>query len=110
MSLRQGQECSHILLNSSAGTTAAVAAVATQRVHIFKMILTISTPAVTIIIQDTGGAALSQTFQLAINGSITIDVPHNNEPWWSTGTGLGVQFVQSGTTPYGLDLWFIQGV
>jgi hypothetical protein len=110
MSLRQGQECSHVIVNSSAGTTPVVAAVATLRVYIYKMILTIGTPAITMTIQDTAGVALTQAFQLAAGGSVTIDVPNNQEPWWNSNTGLGIQFVQSGTTPYGLDLWYVQGV
>jgi|SRR5579871_955465 len=111
MSLRVLQECSHVIVNSSLTTIPVVAAVATQRVSIFKMILTIGTPAINITIQDTAGAALSQAFQLAVNGAIVVDVPNNDEPWWNSGTGLGIQLVQSssGTTPIGLDLWYIQG-
>jgi hypothetical protein len=110
MSLRQGQECSHVIVNSSAGTIAVVAASPGKRVYVYKMIVTVGTPAITLTLQDTAGTALSQAFNLAVNGAITIDVPNNAEPWWNTIVGTGIQFVQSGTTPVGIDLWYIQGV
>jgi hypothetical protein len=108
MSLRTGQECQHVIANASTATIALVSAVATQRVYVYKLILIIGSPAVNVTLQDTSNAALSQAFQLAANGSIVIDVPANWEPWWNTGTGLGIQLFQTGTTPIGCDVWFIQ--
>lgn len=109
MSLRQGSETTHIFGNSTSGTIALVAAVPTQRVYVYAMILTLGTPAVTVTLQDTANNALSQAFQLLANGAITLDVRNDSSPWWVSGTGLGIQFAQGGSTDVSYDLWYLQG-
>ena len=109
MSLRSGSECTHVIINSSAGTVAVVAAVPRTRVYIYRLILVISTPGITLTIQDTASAALSASYPLAANGSITLDIPNNFDPWWTSGVGLGVQFGQTGTTLIGADVYYLQG-
>jgi hypothetical protein len=108
MSLRTSAECAHVFGSSSSATIALVSAVAVKRVYVYRLIVTLASPAVTVTLQDTANAALSQPFQLAANSSITLDTPINGDPWWQSGTGLGVQFAQSGTTVIGFDVWFLQ--
>jgi hypothetical protein len=108
MSLRTSAECAHVFGSASTGTIALVAAVAVKRVYVYRMILTLATPAVTITLQDTASAAMSQPFQLLAGGSVTLDTPINGDPWWQSGAGLGVQLGQSGTTVIGYDVWYLQ--
>ena len=109
MSLRTVPEALHVIINGTGGTIAAVAAVALQRVGIYRMILVIGSPAVSVTIQDTAGGALSAPYPLAANGSITIDTPINGDPWWQSSIGLGIQIFQSGTTQISADLFYLQG-
>ena len=109
MSLRQASEATHIFGNVSTGTIALVGAVPTQRVYVYSFIITIGTPAVTVTLQDTAANALSQNFQLLANGAITLDVRNDSSPWWVSGTGLGIQFAQGGSTDVSYDLWYLQG-
>ena len=109
MSLRRGTETTHIFGNASTGTIALVSAVANQRVYLYRMIVTITTPSISLVLQDTSGAPLSQNFQLAVQGAIVLDVSNNYDPWWISNAGLGMQFVQSGTTNVSYDVWYIQG-
>jgi hypothetical protein len=108
MSLRTSAECAHVFGSTSSGTIALVSAVATKRVYVYRLVITLATPGVTVTLQDTANAALSQPFQLAANGSITLDTPINFDPWWQSGTGLGVQLAQGGSTVIGFDVWYIQ--
>jgi hypothetical protein len=97
---------------STGATCSPINAVANQRVSIYRLILTIGTPAVTVTLQDTAGTALSQPFQLAANGAVTLDIPINGDPWWTntaTAAGLGIQLSQSGTTTIGYDIYYMQG-
>jgi hypothetical protein len=108
MSLRSRSETTHVIISAAAGTTAVVAAVTGQRVGIYKMIVTVASTA-TLAIQDTAGGALSQTFGFGTSGgSITIDIPINNESWFQSGLNLGIQFVVTGAT-VSADVWYLQG-
>jgi hypothetical protein len=110
MSLRSVPECLHAIINASTGTIPVVAAVANQRVYVYRLIRVIGTPAVTLTLQDTASNPLSGPLALAANGSITLDTNINGDPWWLSGTGLGVQLSQGGgTTAIGGDLWYLQG-
>jgi hypothetical protein len=101
----------HVFGNAATATIPIVAAVAQQRVSIQRLVVTIASPAVTLIIQDSTGAALSQTFQLAVNAALVFDIaPNNGEPWWTTLAGRGVQLAQSGTSNIGFDCWYLQHV
>jgi hypothetical protein len=109
MSLRSLSQASHIFGNSSLATIPLVSAVPTQRVYVYSLIITMGTPAVTVTLTDTSAAAMSQAFQLLANGAITLDYRMFGDPWWQSGTGLGIQFVQSGTTNVSYDVWYLQG-
>jgi hypothetical protein len=109
MSLRTASEALHIFGNVTTATIPLVAAVATKRVYVYSFIITIGTPAVTVTLQDTASNALSQNFQLLANGAITLDYRQNYDPWWVSGTGLGIQFAQGGSTDVSYDLWYLQG-
>jgi hypothetical protein len=111
MSLRTTSECLHYVTttaNASASFTV-VPAVGILKVGIYRMLLTIGSPAVTVQLKDTAGGVLSQPFQLSANGTIAVDTQENLDPWWITGSGLGVVVTQTGTTPIGLDLYYLQG-
>lgn len=110
MSLRSISECSHVIINSAAGgTLAAVAAVSGQRVGIYRMILTVATT-VTVTVQDTANAALSQPFAFGSSGgSITLDTPINWDPWWTSALGLGIQLNASVAVQVSADIWWLQG-
>lgn len=109
MSLRSGSECTHIFGQSTAATISLVAAVSTQRVYVYSFIVVIGTPSINLTLQDTSSAAMTQAFQLLANGSFVLDYRANFEPWFSSGTGLGIQWFQTGTTNIGYDIWYIQG-
>lgn len=109
MSVRSALELSHAIVNSTSATTVVVAAVATQRVSIYRMLLVLGTPGVTITFQDTAGSALSAPYQIGANGSMVIDVSVNTDPWFQSGTGLGFQIFQSGTTQISADIYYLQG-
>lgn len=108
MSLRITSELSHVIINSSANTIALVAAQQNQRVGIFRVALVVG-GATTVTFQDTGGNALSGPYNMAANGSITLDVSSNMDSWWNSNTGFGVQLVQNNSQSIGGDLWYIQG-
>lgn len=108
MSLRTFSECSHAFGNAATATIAVVPAVPGRRVAIFR--LAISNAAVVgATIQDTTGAAISQQFQLpASNMPMIMETQSNNDPWWVSSPGTGVQIAQSGTVNIGFDVWYIQ--
>src|SRR5208283_1187704 len=110
MSLRPIPECQHFIVNSAAGgTLAVVAAVANQGVGIYRMILTVPST-ITVTIQDTSGAALSQPFAFgASGGSITLDTPINLDPWWVSSVGKGIQLNASTSVQVSADIWYLQG-
>lgn len=120
MSLRTTAEVAHAFAAAAAGTQTGgvgpfylpiiVAAVAVKRVYVYRLILTISANAANVTLYDSAGTALSQGFQLAANGSITLDTPINFDPWWQTGIGLGLQIgMNNGTTLCAYDLYYLQG-
>ena len=109
MSFKALPESTHVFGGAATATIPLVAAVPRQRVSIYRMILTLGATAVTVTIQDTTGAALSQALQMAANGAIVLDVSEEGEPWWVSAPGLGVQLGQSGTTQINYDIWFRQG-
>jgi hypothetical protein len=108
VSLRQASELRHAVGNASTGTVAVVSAVAGQRVFVYRAIVTIASPAVTLVFQDTAATALSQVFQLGANPAIVLDVADNMDPWFITGLGNGLQLVQSGTSNVGFDIYYLQ--
>jgi hypothetical protein len=80
------------------------------RAAIYAMIVTVST-ASTMLIQDTTPTTISQTFQLAINGSIVLDMRDNGDFWWqATGAGLGIDFVFTATPTAAWDVWWYSSV
>ena len=110
MALRSRFETIHVSGALAASTTVIVSAVALQFAAIYKLIVTTSGTA-TLIIQDTANNVLSQTFSFGTSGgSITLDIPINNEPWWMSGNGitagLGLQYVVTGTVNH--DTWYLQ--
>jgi hypothetical protein len=111
MSLKTLSECLHAFSTtpSSTGTTTAIAAVSGKRVSLYRVILIIGTPAVTVQFNDSVAGQISQPFQLAANGAIVLDTQSNYDPWFQTGAGGGLNIVQSGTTPITWDLWYLQG-
>jgi hypothetical protein len=109
MPIRWSQETNHVFGTAATATIALVPAVARQRVAVYRMMLTLGSPAVTVTLQDTSSAALSQAMQIVANGAIILDISWDGEPWWMTGLGLGLQLAQSGTTSIGYDVWYRQG-
>jgi hypothetical protein len=109
MAIRPVPELFHVFGSAATATIALVPAVARQRVSVHRMILTLGATAVTITIQDTSPAALSQAIQMAANGAIILDLSWDGEPWFTTAPGLGLQLAQSGTTNIGFDIWYRQG-
>lgn len=109
MSLRSTAEVLHAFGNTTSGAITVVSAVANQRVYLYRMILTIGTPGVTLTLEDSNDNDLSQNFQLAANGSVVLDTPINGDPWWSTATGAGLVLEQSGSTTISYDIWYLQG-
>lgn len=109
MSLRPTSECLHVKGTASTATIALVSAVSGQRAGIYRMILTLGSPGVTVTIQDTSGAALSQPMQIGAGGAMVLDTPINGDPWWQSTPGLGLQLGQSGTTPIAFDAYYMVG-
>ena len=112
MSLRTGSECLHTFstVASSLGTVVFnILAVPNQKIYLYRMIITIGSPAVTVQLTDFPAGPLSQPFNLGANGAITLDTPINFDPWYATVPGSGVGLVQSGTTPIAWDIWYLQG-
>ena len=109
MSVRTTSELTHIFGSGATATVALIAAVPLMRITVHRMILTIGSPGVTVTIQDTTGAALSQPFAMAANAAMILDTPTNFDPWWQTLVGRGMQIGQSGTTAIGWDLYYLQG-
>jgi len=108
MSARQIPELIHAKGNASTGTIAVVSAVVRQRVAVYRAIITIASPAVTLQFQDTAGTALSQVLQLAANPAIVLDFADNMDPWFFTIAGVGLQLVQGGTSNVGYDIYYLQ--
>jgi hypothetical protein len=99
---------SHAKGNSTAGTIILVPPVAGQSVAIYRLLLSISSPAVTITIQDTSGVALSHILNFGEDSGGVLDESPAGDPWWTSGSGLGIQLEQSGTSNVGFDVWFLQ--
>lgn len=117
MSYRRFSEAIHISgAGSAAGVTGIVAAVASQVVRVYRLILTNGATAGTIQLQDTANNALSQAFNLAIDGQIVLGDTNSSDPWWQSdqvagrNSGLGIQWNAVTTTAYGWDIWYLQGV
>ncbi len=108
MSLRITGELSHVIVNSSSNTIALVSAAATKRVGIFRVALVVG-GATTLTFQDTASVAISGPYNMAANGSITLDVSANMDSWWNSSTGFGVQLVQTNAQTIGGDIWYMQG-
>lgn len=109
MPLRYLSDAAHVIVNSAAGgTLPIVAAVAGVRSNLYRLILTVPA-AVTVTLQDTSGAALSQPFAFGTSGgSITLDVPINGDPWWTAPLGRGLQFNASAAVQVSADVWYLQ--
>ena len=107
MTVRSGMEFAHAFGTASTATIAVVPAVAGQRVYVFRAKVTTGSPAVTLVFQDTSGAAVSQIHQLPANSTLWLD--NDGEAWYQTAPGLGLQMVQSGTSPIGYDIYYGQG-
>lgn len=110
MSLRPRSEAIHIFANVGAsGVTALVPAVAGQLVRVYRLIVTSGFAGTNgITLQDTSNNALSQTFNLIQGGSIVLDTPINEDPWWVSSLGTGIQW-NTTQQPYSYDLWYLQG-
>jgi hypothetical protein len=108
--LHRVSELQHTIINSAAGGTLPIAAaVANQRAGIYRIILT-TAAAVTVTIQDTGSNALSEPFAFGVNGgSVVLDISSNGDPWWQSGTGLGLQLNASAAVQVSGDIWWLQG-
>jgi len=92
------------------GTTVPLVPVASvpagQRIGVYALLVTVSA-AVTVTVQDSGGGALSQAFQLAANGSIALDVNANGDPWFQAGPGMGLQLALSASATVGFDVYWL---
>ena len=111
MSLRGPGECLHVFnATATSGSVGfGITPVPTQRIYVYRLIVTIGAPAVTVQIQDLASTAISQQFQLSANGSIVLDTQSNGDPWYFCSAGQGLQFIQSGTTPLSFDVWYLIG-
>ena len=108
MSLRGLSECTHFIVNSSTSPIVVAAAVVTQRVYIYRLIIVVG-GATVVTLQDTGANVVSGPLSLLVGGSIVLDVPNNNESWWNTNTGFGLQIAFTNGVTVGGDIWIIQG-
>lgn len=112
MSVRYRSEVIHLKGSGTGGTVAVLAAftpsVAQQFVNVIRLIFTVSAAGV-VTLQDTGGNALSQPFQLGANSGITLDVSNNMDPWFMTTiAGNGLQFAQAtGANTIAWDLYYM---
>ena len=88
-------------------TTIAVAAVAGQRVGIYRLVLQAAGASV-VTIQDTAGGVLSATYTFTTSAFMILDTPINSDPWWQSGNGLGIQLVVTGAAVVA-DIWYMQG-
>ena len=89
--------------------TVIVAAVAGQKVGIYRLVLQ-SSGASVVTVQDTAGVALSATYTFTAGGQFLIlDTPINNDPWWQSGVGLGVQLNVT-VAAVVADFWCLQTV
>jgi hypothetical protein len=107
--LHRLMETNHFIQNSAAGGTVTIApAAAGLRSNIYAMILT-AAGAVTVTVQDTSGAAISEPFAFGTNGgAVTLDVKVNGDPWFNTGIGLGLQFSISAAVQVSGDVYWLQ--
>lgn len=113
MSLRTRTEVLHAfnLTPTVAGTATIVAAVAGQRVGVYRVIITmgaVTTPPALAQFVGSVSGALSQQFQLVAEGSIVLDTPINFDPWWVTAAGEALQLTVSGGN-FSYDIWYLQG-
>jgi hypothetical protein len=86
----------------------AITAVPRQRIYVYKAIITLGTPAVTVQFNDSTGG-ISQPFQIGVNGVLRLDLAGNGDPWFFTALGSTLSLVQSGTSGVAYDLWYLQG-
>ena len=85
---------------------------ANQKWGVYRMILTVGNAALaTLTIQDTGPNNVSGTFQLPINGGVTLPVSENGDPWLqATQNGLGMQLFFGSSVTCGFDVWWLPTV
>lgn len=136
MSLKYHSEARHNFNTTAAAATInAVAAIAGNRIFVYRLLVT-SSIAATFKLQDTSGNDMSQAFQLGATGGVALDVPFNYDPWWFTGMqfpqgaagvgsaqqggltganlsgqvqqgqGLGINFIVTGGPTLGWDIWW----
>jgi len=109
MSLRFRPEALIVSTKSfAAGTDAVVAAVAGQRIAVYRCIL-MGVAASTFQFNDSVTGVLSAQYSLAVGGFFILDTPINNDPWWITAAGSALQIIVGGTGPVAADIWYGQG-
>jgi hypothetical protein len=95
----------------AAGVNLIVPALPGLRVGIYRLVLQ-SGAGSTIQFADTQASpvGISAVYTFPSAGSFLIlDVPINNDPWWQTGLGLGLNLIV-GVAPVVMDLWYLQTV
>jgi len=93
--LHRLMETNHFIQNSAAGGTVVIAPAAAG--------------AVTVTVQDTSGAAISEPFAFGTNGgAVTLDVKVNGDPWFNSAVGLGLQFSISAAVQVSGDVYWLQ--
>src|SRR3974390_2316975 len=112
MSLRSPGLCQHAMIANQTGaiTGFGIAPIAGRRIYLYRLILTIGTPGVTVQIQDLTGAPVSQPFLMSTFESLILNTPPDGDPWYQTVPGQGLQLSQSGTTPISMDAWYLQAI
>jgi hypothetical protein len=108
MSLRPRLEALPFQATGVTTTSVVAAAVAGQRVGLYRLIIQ-ATVAGNFQIQDTAAGALSPVFALSLNQILVLDNPINLEPWWQSGSGLGLQVAVTGGGTMSINGWFLQG-
>lgn len=108
--LRPLSEPTHVFGNASTATVPIIAPMTSpdRTIAVYKLVLTASA-ATNITIQDTSGAALSSTIPLTGSKALILNQLDNNDPWFVTAAGLGVQIAQSGTANIGFDAYYLGG-
>lgn len=93
------------VVNSSAATITAIAAVTGQIIRVYKMFLVLSGVS-TVTLQDGNGNALSGPMSMLANGSITF--MHDGQPWFVTAAGASFQIANSGSVQISGTLYYTQ--
>ncbi|HKD44546.1 MAG TPA: hypothetical protein VKD24_02720 [Candidatus Angelobacter sp.] len=105
--LHTQSELTHVVVNSAAGGTLAVASAVTgSKIGIYRMLL-VANSATTITIQDTASSALSAPYSLLAGGSIIVDTPINGDPWWQSTAGKGLQINSSAAVQVSADVYYL---